>query len=165
MMWTKEPVTYFDLKKEAICFALDGLLVTYFDPKRPQATCFVPEDHQLTCFEIGKHRDTYSVPVEHHLIFLDREKPQAIYSDPGEHQAICSDQKSPTESKAEVTCSVLRSHQDTYFDQGVVRDTFFDQGVVQDTFFDRDVRNKQVLVSYYAYLNRFCVITDYRYIN
>ena len=137
MIWKKEPVTYFDLKKEATCFALDGLLVTYFDPKRPQATCFVLEDHQLKCYEIGKHRDTYSVPVEHHLIFLDREKPQAIYSDPGEHQAICFDQKSQTESKVEVTFSVLgRLQQDTYFDQGVGRDTSFDRGA----------RNTQVLI-------------------
>ena len=136
-MWKTEPITYFDLKKEATCFALDGLLATYFDPKRPQATCFVPEDHQLKCFEIGKHHLTYSVPVGHHHISLDREKPQDIYSDPGEPQAICSDQKSQTESKAEVTFSVLeRLQQDTYFDQDVGRDTFF----------DRDARNTQVII-------------------
>ena len=137
MVLTKGPVTYFDLKKETTCFGLDVLQVTYFDPKRRQATCFVPEDHQLKCFEIGKHHLTYSVPVGHHHICLDREKPRDIYSDPGEPQAICSDQKSQTESKAEVTFSVLeRLQQDTYFDQDVGRDTFFDRGA----------RNTQVII-------------------
>ena len=139
MMWKNERITYFDLKKEATCFAPDGLLATYFDPKRLQATCFVPEDRHLKCYEIEKHRDTSSVPVEHHLIFLDPERLQAIYSDPEEHQAICFDPKSQTESKVEVTYSVL---------EGPQQHTCFDQDVGKATCFDQDVKNRQVIMCF-----------------